>query len=236
MPIFNNMRKSLIPAEGAKKYLLYAIGEILLVVIGIVIALQINNWNEERKDQKFENEILTLLDRNLLDDSIMLSIELNRTILAIDLTDRLLDKVSKKQYSDSLNFWMGRIISFERFKSQASAFEVLKANGIQNLSDKKLQLLLISYYEESLFKLYESLNDVLQSFNRDWIPIIKSEFSDFEWLDHSQLNNPKAFFEKPTTVVMFKLYKDNRAGQLEKMQSSLRAISEIRKQIRLTLK
>ncbi len=43
------------------KYLKYAIGEILLVVIGILIALSINNWNEDRKDRKSENQILISL-------------------------------------------------------------------------------------------------------------------------------------------------------------------------------
>ena len=42
----------------ASRYLLYAIGEIALVVIGILIALQINNWNEDRKEQDLEIEYL----------------------------------------------------------------------------------------------------------------------------------------------------------------------------------
>ncbi len=41
------------------KYMLYAIGEILLVVIGILIALQINNWNEDRKDKRLEQNYLS---------------------------------------------------------------------------------------------------------------------------------------------------------------------------------
>lgn len=40
------------------KYLKYAIGEIALVVIGILIALSINNWNEKRKDADIENEVV----------------------------------------------------------------------------------------------------------------------------------------------------------------------------------
>ena len=46
---------------SAKKYFLYAIGEIVLVVIGILIALQINNWNEWRKDRQHELKILESL-------------------------------------------------------------------------------------------------------------------------------------------------------------------------------
>lgn len=46
--IFRRFRQKLIASGSMKKYLLYAIGEILLVVVGILIALQVNNWNEER--------------------------------------------------------------------------------------------------------------------------------------------------------------------------------------------
>jgi len=52
------IRKSLIESGGARKYMLYAIGEIALVVIGILIALQINNWNEWRKEGIKENKLL----------------------------------------------------------------------------------------------------------------------------------------------------------------------------------
>ena len=58
LKFFRKIRKKLIehPSKGrtgdnVRKYLLYAIGEILPVVIGILIALQINNWNELRKPQ-----------------------------------------------------------------------------------------------------------------------------------------------------------------------------------------
>lgn len=49
---FRRIRRRLIEREKIRKYLLYALGEILLVVIGILIALQVNNWNEERKQQQ----------------------------------------------------------------------------------------------------------------------------------------------------------------------------------------
>jgi len=49
LTFFRRIRKGFLVGGRASKYLLYAIGEIALVVIGILIALQVNNWNEERK-------------------------------------------------------------------------------------------------------------------------------------------------------------------------------------------
>jgi hypothetical protein len=46
---FHTIRKKLIEQDDVQKYMLYAMSEILLLVIGILIALQINNWNEQRK-------------------------------------------------------------------------------------------------------------------------------------------------------------------------------------------
>ncbi len=54
------------------KYMLYALGEIVLVVLGILIALQINNWNNERKDRIESKEIKLALLSDLKKDSIML--------------------------------------------------------------------------------------------------------------------------------------------------------------------
>jgi hypothetical protein len=53
------------PAFAAGRYLKYAIGEIILVVIGILIALSINNWNEERKSIQKGHEILMDIRENV---------------------------------------------------------------------------------------------------------------------------------------------------------------------------
>ena len=58
LTFLRRIRRSLLSDNKFSKYLLYAIGEILLVVIGILLALQVNNWNEERKNKKIEKEIL----------------------------------------------------------------------------------------------------------------------------------------------------------------------------------
>ncbi|WP_349350957.1 DUF6090 family protein [Flagellimonas sp. MMG031] len=63
--LFRRIRKQLVSEGNLGKYLKYAIGEIILVVIGILIALQVNNWNENRKSRSFEQEMLAQIRENL---------------------------------------------------------------------------------------------------------------------------------------------------------------------------
>ena len=61
---FRNIRKNLLTEGKTTKYFKYAVGEIILVVIGILIALQINNWNENKR---YKKEIRTKIQAVLLD-------------------------------------------------------------------------------------------------------------------------------------------------------------------------
>ena len=58
LTFLRKIRKSLIEPGSSRRYLLYANGEIALVVIGILIALQINNWNQNRVNRQFEKDYL----------------------------------------------------------------------------------------------------------------------------------------------------------------------------------
>lgn len=66
MPFFSRIRRKIINEGNQKKYLIYAFGEILLVVVGILIALQVNNWNEERKSNTKASQLSEVLYQELL--------------------------------------------------------------------------------------------------------------------------------------------------------------------------
>ena len=66
--LFKKIRQTMIKENKTSKYLLYAIGEIILVVIGILIALGINNWNENRKQNIEEFKILVSLKNEIINN------------------------------------------------------------------------------------------------------------------------------------------------------------------------
>ena len=67
---FRIIRQKLLSENKFGKYLTYAIGEIILVVIGILIALGVNNWNEERKEQRLGDDLLVRIHQDLVKDTI----------------------------------------------------------------------------------------------------------------------------------------------------------------------
>jgi hypothetical protein len=67
---FRSLRQRLLTENKFSRYLLYAIGEILLVVIGILIALQVNNWNEERKTKLTADTYKSKLINDLVSDTL----------------------------------------------------------------------------------------------------------------------------------------------------------------------
>lgn len=65
---FRTIRKSLMEQNKTRAYILYAIGEITLVMIGILLALQVNNWNENQKQEALARSYIMQIQNELLDD------------------------------------------------------------------------------------------------------------------------------------------------------------------------
>ena len=66
--LFKNIRRRWLDRKSLSKYLSYAVGEIILVVIGILIALQINSCNQEKEHRRVENELLSKIKEDLEKD------------------------------------------------------------------------------------------------------------------------------------------------------------------------
>ncbi len=114
---FRKIRKQLADDNKPLKYLRYGIGEIVLVVIGILIALQINNWNEGRKEALLESAILQQLQTEFksnlkqLDEKIGSKEELMRSVLRLF---KYIDQPDLRN-KDSVDFHLGRTIPFTTF-------------------------------------------------------------------------------------------------------------------------
>ena len=108
---FRKIRQRLLTENRFSKYLLYAIGEIILVVIGILIALQINNWNEQLKSIAKEKDSLIKFIENLKidstyfcnqDEDIEIIKNLHREIYLIGVKEKQVDSIENRNNIRSL--------------------------------------------------------------------------------------------------------------------------------------
>ena len=141
------------------KYLLYAIGEIVLVVIGILIALSINNWNNNNIRAKEEGSLLKDmiidLNQNIVVTNNVLNIHNNLLIKNISLRKALLTKTSDK---DSLSNLIRSLNGSATPTFSASTYKTLSQTGLNIIQSDTLRKLILRYNEVHLHYVNEKSN------------------------------------------------------------------------------
>ena len=124
------------------KYLKYAIGEIVLVVIGILIALSINNWNEDRKDNIKEQVVLTQLKEDYLSNLSQLEEKMTTRTNIINSGLRILRAFDQPEevVRDSLIKNIARITSDPTFDPVQN--DLINSGNLRLIKDEKLKRLL----------------------------------------------------------------------------------------------
>ena len=224
---FRKIRQRLLTENKFSKYLIYAIGEIVLVVIGILIALQLNNLNENKKNDIFEKEILSQIQENLKSDWLVLKkIELNFSE-AIASSNKILNAEESQKTEDSIKIWLGAIIQFDRFQPLTNAYEVLKSNGLDRISNKQLRFLLGKYYDDEALRMIKSTNDIELAFNDHWIPILFEETVEFEFKKSVELKDYSVLLKSSKERNILKLSRDNYSSGINTIKSGISTIKEI---------
>jgi hypothetical protein len=130
------------------RYLKYALGEIFLVVIGILIALQINNWNEDRKSSIREKMLLIELRSNLHTNVQNLNADINKQVQSAKIIHFLLNHLdNQKPYFDSLDFYFAEADFAPDVVLTSSAFETLKSSGLELIRRDSLRKELVYLFE-----------------------------------------------------------------------------------------
>ncbi|RNC92088.1 MAG: hypothetical protein ED555_02980 [Allomuricauda sp.] len=154
---FRKIRQKLLAENKFSKYVLYAIGEIILVVIGILIALQINNWNEQRKAKTIEKEILIQFKEDLKGDieSIarvehwMQKVIASSKIVVVQLKE-------KRAWNDSLAIHFDLWNDFDQLSLNSAAISNLRSRGVELITNQSLRNQIIRLYDQTYFYIQKS--------------------------------------------------------------------------------
>ena len=229
MKIFRLIRLNMLSENRFTRYLIYASGEIILVVIGILIALQINNWNENKKGKLFEREMLTQIQENLKADKEKL-IEINASCSkAIKSADKILGIGPEEPIPDSIRYWLAYFIQFERFQPITNSYEALKSRGLDQVSNKELRLLLGEYYDDEISHTIKSVGDIEKSFNDEWVPIMEQFIVDFKFKEFLIVSDPTIFRKPSKARNILILNKDNYNGAINRVSSAISSVERLEK-------
>ena len=163
LTFLRKIRRSLINTGSTRKYLLYALGEVLLVMVGILLALQVNNWNEWRKDRIKEKEVLRDLQINLESNVQFLKENIDLFAFRSNSSRIVLNVMEKKlPYHDSLSthffhaargFGGAEALSFV-------GFEGLRNTGFDIITNKTLKNEILLLFESTYPKFISVDNEL----------------------------------------------------------------------------
>ena len=137
---FRHIRRSLIQKNKMGKYFKYAIGEIILVVIGILIALQINNWNEGKKIRKVELGLLFQLRDELQKDTLALSSFIRREERRNHASNAVVKALKEDlPFTDSLATHFESTHGISLIQLNNAAYNTINSKGIFIISNKELR-------------------------------------------------------------------------------------------------
>ena len=140
LKFFRRIRKKLLNEGSVNKYLIYAIGEILLVMIGILLALQVNNWNEKQKLKEVRSQLIQDLKIELIiaHERIEPTIELGEAIVEKgNLFFKHVEKNDNRISKDSLSNLLEQILSGTPYDLQLPSYEEAKSSGRLSLLNSK---------------------------------------------------------------------------------------------------
>jgi len=189
---FRKIRQRLLTENKFSKYLLYAIGEILLVVIGILIALQVNNQNNIRTEKQALKSYLGKIAKNVIDEikvgQYMSEARKEQSLLCANATELITNRDWSDQETITKAVWV--MIIEQPLNYNRSGFESLKSSGyLRHLDNPKVEELIYSYYNSVDKILFEESS--LQVWANDLdLELQKSGFIS-NWLEFEKRPNQK---------------------------------------------
>ena len=195
---FRKIRQKLLSDNKFSKYLIYAIGEIVLVVIGILIALSINNWNQSRQQYKILNNIYATIKSDLqediknIDKVVSASQPLEKVYLAI-----VNNTLNKEEFKNCDKCWQVNM-GYADIELRKSGIELLlEFKMLDNNSTDSLALNLKRFYIDSHSNIEEDVDEIIREIDyflanirqtESWLPDLVKGIQNESFIEYATTN------------------------------------------------
>ena len=181
---FSSIRKRLLSENKITRYLIYAFGEIILVVFGILIALSINNWNEDKKNNEYVSVILKEIYYDLSNDYSIIYIGIEPRIKKKQFGVGKIEEfmLNGKAPSDSIfmDYYRDMQRSFS-LTQRTGAFESFKLGGLDKIKNDSLRTQLLQFYESTIPRSVKFITEE-DEYIHEKIGILEADIFDFKFI------------------------------------------------------
>jgi len=187
---FRQIRQRFLTDKKFSKYLLYAVGEILLVVIGILIALQVDTWQDANQKRNREIEFLSQMKEtlNLEISDLQFNIEaLEGSLKSIRVVQKHLE--DQLPYHDSLAYHFANSSREMGYMVRAGVYEQLKSSGMDLISNDSLRNQIVTHYDVNTYFLVDLENILVHNHNNISVrPMMMRKFN-YSWFTKPAIPN-----------------------------------------------
>jgi len=169
------------------RYVKYAIGEIILVVIGILIALQINNWNEDRKARMVEVKMLKNIKNSLVSD---VENQINPNLEQLELDIQNIADIKhffeiSEVHHDSMNLRYKTLMYSKNLDYEVTSYKALENEGLQIIQNPELKSRILKLYNMS----YPEIEFTISNFSNNLMTFFRPNMRElFNFLDDNRAN------------------------------------------------
>lgn len=216
---FNRIRFHHLGTGKTRQYIKYAIGEILLVVIGILLALTVNNWNEERKTEFAIADTLSELRSSFLKDSTFIAATILEMEANLHIQREVVHRLSLPATLDSsITAELGKCMVINEMRIATAGYEKLKEFGLTNLKNKSLENSLIRYYDIIFTGYQEEVENDKYDFRETWLPYVRQHCKDYEYGKFAVPKDYEQLSSDPELFILLKTNVFNRQKTLDKLR------------------
>ncbi len=186
LKFFRNIRKQLLEQGKTANYLKYAIGEIILVVIGILIALSINDWNDSRKQKLVDTKYFKNLKNDLIGDTERLDLMINYCDEKVKVAKKIMDKIKQDTIGSLYEFSndMKTLLFVDEFRPDQSTYNEMKSSGnFSTIQNDTLKLKILK-----LQKTYIDIEALQDHMRYDFNTFIENFEQYVDWSKYFDLN------------------------------------------------
>jgi len=160
--------------------------ETLAVLVGILAAFALDNWNEKKQTQKELDNILDEIREDLVRDTSSISNILTLRIQDLEAQTRVIKAIQDDQpLNDQIRSDLGWVMLKRQVPFVSSGFSLLKESKLTSIEDRVFRAMLIEYYEQIVLRMEEEYKDDEFEFDTILLPYIRFNFKEWNFGEYT---------------------------------------------------